>query len=86
MNDKSKEPIPPKETLLHCPFNHTACIQERCALWVNLSGTLSSPIAGGEKRVSESLCAFHALLKMGLLLLNKPTSPLPGISLPTRGA
>jgi len=92
MNGKSSQQIPskeallPKENILQCPFNHTACIKERCAFWVNLSGTQSSPVAGGEKRVSEFLCAFHALLRIGVLLLNKPVAPpIPDISLPRRG-
>ena len=84
MNDKSSQPIPTKEIPPDCPFLKQACIEKRCVFWVNLSGTLSSPIAGGEKRVSEYLCTFHAMLKINLLLLNKPTSALPGISLPGR--
>ena len=84
MNDKSKEPIPPKVIPLHCPINHTNCIERRCVFWVSLSGILSSPITGGEKRVSEYLCTFHALLKMGLLMLNKPTAPTPGLLIPPR--
>lgn len=85
MNDKSKEPIPAKEIPPHCPFNHTNCIEQRCVFWVSLSGTQSSPVAGGEKRVSEYLCAFHALLRIGVLMLNKPTSPAPGIPILTKG-
>ena len=75
MNNKSNRPIPDKEIPPHCPFNHTACIETRCVFWVSLSGTQSNPIDGAEQRVSEYLCAFHALLKMGLFMLNKPTAP-----------
>jgi len=80
MNDKSREPIPAKEIPPHCPFLKQACIEQRCVFWVNLSGTQSSPVAGGEKRVTDSLCTFHALLKIGVLMLNKPASPAPAKS------
>jgi len=83
MNDKSSHPIPPPKPI--CPFQGKPCIEQGCTLWVSLSGTLSSPIAGGDKRVNESMCAFHALLRINVLLLNKPTSPVQGLSLPMRG-
>lgn len=83
MNDKSRQPIPLSNPI--CPFHGKPCIEQRCTLWVSLSGTRSSPIAGGDKRVNEAMCAFHALLRINLLLLNKPTSPVQGLTLPVRG-
>jgi len=81
MNDKSQQPIPPEtEQPKRCPFNHTNCIGDKCALWVSISGNV---IAGGkQQRVSQSMCAFQALLTLQVQSLNKPQSHLQGLTIP----
>ena len=82
MNEKLSESVPGMNLpVLHCPLNHTNCIQERCALWVNLTINQPSTITGVRTQVTKPLCVFVALLEANILQLNKPPAMLP-VNLP----
>jgi len=79
MNGKVLEPVEIEPRILHCPFNHTNCIQKRCALYINLTVNEPSSIAGIGRQTVKQLCVFVALLEINILTLNKPPMMLqPG--------
>jgi len=86
MNKKLPGPVPLAEPLIrHCPLNHTACIQFKCALFVNLNVAQPSEITGVGKTKTMAVCVFIALLELGILQLNKMPQPTKVLDILTKG-
>lgn len=60
------------EKAKHCPFNHTNCIEDRCALWVMMTTHTQGPIPEVRQKQEVGVCTFVALLQAAVASANKP--------------
>jgi len=56
----------------HCPFNHTNCLADRCALWVELTTHTQGPIPEVQNKTVLGMCVFIANLQATVAGANKP--------------
>ena len=60
----------------HCPFNHTNCLGERCALWVELTVHTPGPIPEVQQTHVSGVCVFQAQAQAMAAMVNRPSMVL----------